>query len=29
MSALLKSTQEPQACSIEAAIFRRKWQGPI
>jgi diguanylate cyclase (GGDEF)-like protein/PAS domain S-box-containing protein len=29
MSTLLKSTQELQACSIEAAIFRRKWQAGI
>ncbi len=29
MSAVLKSTQEPQSCSIEAAIFRRKWQAGI
>jgi diguanylate cyclase (GGDEF)-like protein/PAS domain S-box-containing protein len=29
MPALLKSAPEPQACSIEAAIFRRKWQAGI
>ena len=29
MSALLKADQIPPACSIEAAIFRRKWQAGI
>jgi PAS domain-containing protein len=28
-SALLKPAEEPQACSIEASIFRRKWQAGI
>ena len=29
MTALLKSAQAAQSCSVEASIFRRKWQAGI